>query len=127
MHTLTLFSCIGSEGGDYLKLAPHTRTSNRGSSWISCFRLWWWTILAYKILEKGDQQGLGGKSMWVKIIIHSIGNSLSNTAFQDYVETKIFKRQQKLIKKQNLTIQVLPKFAEMFDKTLMISSRLCNH
>ena len=93
MHILTLFSGIGSEAGDYLKLAPHTRTSNRGSSWISCFRLWWWTILACKIREKGDQQGLVGKSMWVKIIIHSIGNSLSNTAFQDYVETKIYKQQ----------------------------------
>ena len=52
-----------------------------------------------------------------------IGNSINPNQFNDLVENKLYQRQQKIIKKNCLSIEVLPKFAKLLENSLMVSSK----
>ena len=52
-----------------------------------------------------------------------IGNSINPEQFNDFVENKLYQRQQKIIKQNCLSIETLPKFAKLFENSLMVSSR----
>ena len=54
----------------------------------------------------------------------SIGNSINTTAFNDFVEDKLYQRKQKIIEEKNLSNQILQKFAKMFKSSLRVSSNL---
>ena len=54
---------------------------------------------------------------------NTIGNSLQTILFGDYVEDKLYRRQQHITQNKWLSIQVLPKFVKLFDSSHMVSSK----
>ena len=63
-------------------------------------------------------------SVSASLLFRFLGNSLNHAAYEDYVQNKLYKRQQKIIKKKSLSIQVVPKFADLFKTSMMVSSKL---
>ena len=51
------------------------------------------------------------------------GNSIHPEAFHNYVESKMYSRQQKITKNKQLSLDVLPKFEQILKSSLMVSSK----
>ena len=70
-----------------------------------------------------------GLPIYVSVIYFTliIGNSLDNSAFQEFVQKRLDERLEKMLISQNQTMEVDSEFAKIFNSNRMVAGRYFFH